>query len=146
MMKKMGSGGLPGDGNMPSMDESLQAMSEMMKSPLFQEFLSDPDKLEQSRQMILSNPMLKNLMSSMPGMGPLLDDPNAWRDAMQAAAQLYQNLDPQVMKQALSGVGGGAGLESLFGGADKAGLLNGFDTSSQNDPTSMTLEEMEDDE
>ena len=52
-------GGAGGDGEMPSMEESMKMMSSMMNSPMIQEMLSDPERLEQSRQMILQNPMLK---------------------------------------------------------------------------------------
>jgi len=56
----MGSlGGAGGEGGMPSMEESMKMMSNMMNSPMIQEMMSDPERLEQSRQMILQNPMLK---------------------------------------------------------------------------------------
>lgn len=64
-----------GDGKMPDMGESLEKMSELMSSPLFQEYMSNPEMLEQARQMILNNPMLKNMMVGMPGMAQLLEDP-----------------------------------------------------------------------
>ena len=55
-----------------------------MNSPIFKEYMSDPDRLEESRQMILNNPMLKSMMAGMPGMEDLLNSPEAWREAMQA--------------------------------------------------------------
>lgn len=55
LMKSMGGE----DGKMPSMEESMKMMSEMVNSPIFQEYMQDPERLEQSRQMILNNPMLK---------------------------------------------------------------------------------------
>jgi hypothetical protein len=54
-MKSMGGG----DGKPPSMEESMKMMQEMVNSPIFQEYMNDPERLEQSRQMILNNPMLK---------------------------------------------------------------------------------------
>ena len=57
MMGSMGGGA--GGGGMPSMDESMKMMSEMMNNPMIQEMMNDPERLEQSRQMILNNPMLK---------------------------------------------------------------------------------------
>ena len=64
-MKSMGAG--DGDGAPPNMEEAMSQMGSMMNSPIFQEFMSDPEKLEQSRQMILSNPLLKSMMAGMPG-------------------------------------------------------------------------------
>jgi hypothetical protein len=102
MVKQMMGGGA-GDGSMkpPSLEESMDMMTSMMKSPIFTEYMNDPDKLEQSRQMILNNPMLKSMMGSMPGMEELLNDPEAWKQAMQAAAQMYSQMDPEDLKQAM---------------------------------------------
>jgi hypothetical protein len=35
--------------------------------------MNDPAKLEESRQMILNNPMHKSMMAGMPGMDQLLE-------------------------------------------------------------------------
>lgn len=131
MMKNMG-----GPGGQQSMQEAMQAMSNMMQSPIFKEFMTDPEKLEQSRQMILSNPMLKGMMAGMPGMEELLNDKDAWREAMMAAASLYQNMDQdELMKGIMSG---------LTGGAPPAGLFDGtLDPSSS---TAAALEELEEDD
>ena len=109
---------------MPDMKESLEMMNNMMQSDLFQSYMSDPDKLEQSRQMILGNPMLKSMMAGMPGMDQILNDPVAWREAMQAAASMYKSMDPDTLMSMMSmggaggipGGGGGGGAEGLFGG------------------------------
>jgi hypothetical protein len=101
MMKSFGGGG--NGANMPSMAESMEAMSSMMNNPVFQEYMSDPEKLEESRQMILKNPMLKQMMMGMPGMEELLNDKDAWREAMQAAANMYKNLDSNDLMKAISG-------------------------------------------
>jgi hypothetical protein len=116
MVKKM----MGGEGEMkpPSLEESMDMMTSMMKSPIFTEYMNDPEKLEQSRQMILNNPMLKSMMGGMPGMEELLNDPEAWKQAMQAAAQMYSQMDPEDLKQAMmqgadassAMMGGGAGL------------------------------------
>jgi len=113
-MKSMGNG----DGNPPDMKESMEMMGNMMNSPIFQEFMSDPEKLEQSRQMILANPLLKSMMAGMPGMEEMLNDPVAWREAMQAAANLYKNMDPQDLMKAMMGDGGGGMPSGLFDGLD----------------------------
>ena len=107
MMKSMGGGD---GGGMPDMQESLKQMSSMMNSPMFQDFMNDPENLEKSRQMILTNPMLKGMMSGMPGMDELLNDPVAWREAMMAAATMYKNMDPEDLMKAMGGGQPGAGL------------------------------------
>merc|ERR1712124_96483 len=106
-------------------------MKELTNSPLFSEYMSDPTKLEESRQMILNNPMMKSMMGSMPGMKELLEDKDAWAETMKAAANMDQQMDPddmmKVMEQAkqaqggmmppgMPGMGAGAGL--MDGAAD----------------------------
>jgi len=111
MMNQMG-------GEMPSMEESMGAMQEMMNSPIFQEYMDDPEKLEQSRQMILSNPMMKGMMASMPGFDEILNDPVKWRETMLAAASMYKNLGSDLGKMMEGGDMGGAfgGMPGAFGG------------------------------
>ena len=132
MYKNMG-GGMPGmgggaNGEAPSMQESMAAMTDMMKSPIFTEYMNDPQKLEESRQMILNNPMMKSMMAGMPGMEEVLNDPDAWREAMQAAASMYQNMDSNDLMQAMMGGPGGAGA----GGGMPPGLFDGMDTAQNN--------------
>ena len=68
MAKSMGlGGGEGGAGGMPDMKESLDMMTKMTKSDVFQDYMKDPERLEESRQMILNNPMMKSMMGSMPG-------------------------------------------------------------------------------
>ncbi len=116
---------MPGGGEgMPSMEESMKMMQDMMNSPLFQEYMSDPDKLEQSRQMILSNPMMKGMMAGMPGFDEILNDPVKWRETMIAAANMYKNMGSDLSSlmdgsaDAFSGMGmdGPAGLDDLSEG------------------------------
>lgn len=113
LMKSLG-----GDGKMPDMKESLDMMSSMMNSPMFKEYMSDPEKLEESRQMILSNPMLKSMMAGMPGMQELLEDKDAWCAAMQAAASMYSQMDSDTLMKAMMGGGGAGGMPTggLFDG------------------------------
>ena len=59
LMNSMGLGGAGGDGKAPSLEESMNMMKDMMNSPMIKDMMSDPERLEQSRQMILNNPMLK---------------------------------------------------------------------------------------
>jgi hypothetical protein len=128
MMKSMGDG----SGEMPSMKESLDMMNNMMNSPIFQEYMNDPEKLEQSRQMILQNPMLKSMMAGMPGMEDLLNDPVAWREAMQAAASLYKNMDSNQL------------MKAMMGNADVMPGL--FDSPFDNSATVAALDELDEDD
>mmetsp|Transcript_19207 Transcript_19207/g.55770 ORF Transcript_19207/g.55770 Transcript_19207/m.55770 type:complete len:264 (+) Transcript_19207:149-940(+) len=119
LMKNMGGSA---DGEAPNLQESMEMMSGMMNSPIFQEYMNDPERLEQSRQMILQNPMLKSMMGSMPGMEEILNSPEAWREAMQAAAAMYQNMDQNELMQAMMGGAPGAGgMDGLFGSEAGAG-------------------------
>jgi uncharacterized ubiquitin-like protein YukD len=132
LLKGMGSGGLDdlmknmGGEGAPSMQESMEMMSSMMNSPIFKEYMSDPEKLEESRQMILNNPMLKSMMAGMPGMEQLLSSPEAWKEAMQAAASMYQNMDQNELMQAMMGAAGGGG--GMPGGG-MPGLFDGNSNS-----------------
>ena len=130
MMKSM-------DGKMPDLQESLQSMTQMMNSPMFQEYMSNPEMLEQSRQMILNNPMLKGMMAGMPGMEELLNDPEAWREAMQAAANMYQNMDPSTLASMMEGMG------NMPGGAPPGMFNGGFDNNSA--AATAALDELDED-
>lgn len=130
----MGSMGGGADGEMPSMEESMKMMSNMMNSPMIQEMMSDPERLEQSRQMILQNPMLTSMMAGMPGMDELLNDPDAWREAMQAAANMYKNMDPSTMMNAMMG------NNPMDGSLPGAGGL--FDGTLDNNAAAAALDEL----
>jgi len=109
-----------GDGEMPNLQESMGMMQDMMNSPLFKEYMEDPEKLEQSRQMILSNPMMKSMMAGMPGFDEILSDPVKWRETMMAAADMYKSMGSDLMNMpGLDGMGG----PGAFGlGGDAFGL------------------------
>lgn len=112
LMKGMGGA----NGEAPNLQESMEMMSGMMNSPIFKEYMSDPERLEQSRQMILQNPMLKSMMAGMPGMEDILNSPEAWREAMQAAASMYQSMDQDdLMKAMMGGPPGGVGMDEMGG-------------------------------
>jgi hypothetical protein len=124
--------------DMPSMEESMKSMTDVMKSPMFQDMMSDPEKLEQSRQMILNNPMLKGMMSGMPGMEDLLNDPDAWREAMQAAANMYKNMDPDDLIKTM--------MQGPPGGAAGGNMGNLFDGTLDNSAAAAALEELDEDD
>lgn len=127
MVNNMFGGGGGAPEGMPSMQESMEMMSNMMKSPMFTDFMTDPEKLEQTRQMILQNPMLKQMMASMPGMEELINDPKAWAAAMKATAEMYSKMDQDdlmnaIMQGAEASMGGEAGgiPPGLFDGMNGA--------------------------
>jgi len=142
MVTKMiagGMGGGGGDGGMPDMAEQVKMMKELTSSPLFSEFMNDPAKLEESRQAILNNPMMKSMMSSMPGMSDLLENKEAWAQAMQAAVGLMQQMEPEDMMkmvEAQSAALGGGGMPGMGGGAGAGGLFDGAGASSALDELS----------
>ena len=56
-----------GDMDMGAMGEQYEKMMEqMMDSPMIDELLNDPEKIEQSRQLILQNPMMVNMFKWCP--------------------------------------------------------------------------------
>jgi len=132
LMKSMGGaggmGGGAGDGQAPDMKESMKMMSDMMSSPLFKDFLKDPERLEQSRQMMLNNPMFTSMMKSIPGMEDILNDKDAWREAMLAAVDLYQNMDISQIMEAMgdnpNGFPGMGGMGGMPGASN--GLFDGL--------------------
>lgn len=139
MMGGMG-GGMGGgaDGEMPDIAESMKMMKELTNSPLFAEYMNNPDKLEESRQAILDNPMMKSMMASMPGMSDLLADKDAWAQTMQAAAGIMQSMDPEDMikmmeaQGMMGGEGGMGGMGGMSGGMPPGlgGMGNMFDGAS----------------
>lgn len=128
MMKGFSSGTTGGG---PSVKESMEMMSSMMKSPMFQEYMSDPKQLENSRKMILENPMLKSMLSSMPGLEDILSDPVAWRQTMVAAANMYKNMDPDQLLKAMGQLGGD---------------MTGLDGSGENAAAAAALDELDEDD
>ena len=147
MMKSMGGGGAGGP---KSLEEGMKAMQEAMNSPILQQMLQDPEKLEQSRQMILNNPMLKTMMSNMPGMNELLNDKDAWRQAMQMAAELYKNMDSETLMKAMAGGAEAAQKSMMNGDTNTAGLFDGStlfnDSMDSADKVTSAFDELDEDE
>merc|ERR1711862_19412 len=109
----------------------------------FKEYLSDPDKLEESRLMILNNPLLKSMMAGMPGMEDLLNDEVAWRQAMQSAANLYTSMDSDQIMQAMKSMGGG----DMGGAGGGMGLPGGlFDGTLDNSNTATAFDELDEED
>ena len=66
-------------------------MEQFLDSPMMQEFLNDPEKMEQSRQALLNNPMAMQMMQQMPGFEEM-------REALSAIpiAKLYEISESEV--------------------------------------------------
>lgn len=76
----------------------------------------------------------KNMMSGMPGMEELLNDEEAWREAMQAAANMYKSMDPNQLMQSMMG---------NMGGLDGMPSGNGlFDGNLDNNAAAAALDEL----
>jgi len=159
------SGGMPnvsdllksGEG-MPNMEESMDMMQNMINSPMLQEYMKDPEKIEAARQMILSNPMIKQMMGGMPGMKEILEDKDAWREAMTAVANMYKNMDPETLKsmmdpEAMKSMMGSMDPEalnsmmgSMGGNSGLGGLFGGGTSSTDADKELSSLDELSEDD
>jgi len=83
-----GPGGVPSFEDMGIKEEEYEAMlDQMYDSDMFSQLFGDPEKLEETRQALISNPMMKQMFGSMPGFEEILNDPDAFREAMTTAQQ-----------------------------------------------------------
>jgi hypothetical protein len=139
MIQKMMMGGGGNPGEMPDMKESMTMLKQLTDSPMFSEYMSDPAKLEEARQMILTNPMMKGMMASMPGMSELLDDKDAWVQAMTAAASIMKSMDSDDMIKMMEAQAGGSMPPGMggMGGMDTAGLFDGGMGSAASSSTAL---------
>ena len=131
-----GGGGMPGMPGMPSLGadgmpdpaEIQKMMGEMLASPMMRELFEDPEKMEQTRQMMLSNPMIKPMLDQVPGMAEIIQDPEKWRQHMQESLAEIQKMQSS---GALDGALGGA----LGGGPTQAEeeMVDEFDNDEEED-------------
>ena len=98
MLKQMGL-----DGHMtPDKIEGLMGqVKAMLANPAITAMFENPEILEQSRQQILSNPMLMKAYDGM-GMGALIRDPAAFRAQMEGMKSMLEN--PELLQKAMSGL------------------------------------------
>jgi len=135
--------GAGGGGEAPDLEQSMKMMQEMISTPYFQEFLNDPSKMEESRQLLLQNPMMKTMIESIPFMKDIIGDKDAFRQTMLSAAQMYKDM----------GTDGGGGMadamhkmSGMFGGMPGLDMnmnmnMNGmFDN--QNIDNNLALDEL----
>lgn len=85
--------GMEGLGGPGGMEKIMQQMGPMMKglmqSDALQEYLNDPTKQEASRDAILNNPMLKQVLESDPEFAKVVNDKDQWKKSMEAAKSLF---------------------------------------------------------
>ena len=115
---------LPEDGKMPDPADAMKMMQDMMSNPVFDEYMNDEAKLEESRQQILNNPMMKAAMQNIPGFNEILNSKEMWRDTMRAAAQMYKNMGPEELS-AMMNMGMGGGMPGMGGGMPGMGGMGG---------------------
>jgi len=87
MMKQFG---LDGPVTQEKVEQAMSQIKTMFQNPAMKQFFEDPEILEQSRQQILSNPMLMNAYEAM-GMGDLIRNPETFRNQMLSFKKLMEN-------------------------------------------------------
>lgn len=121
--------GLGGAGDM------MQSMFGGAQQKEVLEALSDPKKLEESRQQLLQHPMFKQMAASVPGLAEAVKDPAKWKETMEQARSMMDQVSqggPQAaeVKQAMEqgmkmwqqGNQATGGLDALLGSAPKDGV------------------------
>merc|ERR1711862_733995 len=139
-----------GGKNGNNLEQSMKMMQEMINTPYFQEFLNDPDKMEESRQLLLQNPMMKSMLDSIPFMKDIIGDKEKFRQTMISAAQMYKEMGSEdgagssMMAEAMQRMNG------LFG-TNNNGMPFGLDMNeiidkSKNDNHNLALDELSEDD
>lgn len=115
-----GGGGATGEalGGAPLNMENLMAQipqlfSGLMNAPVFKDYLNSAEKQEQSREAILTNPVMKKLLEEDPEFARVLNDPEKWRASMDAAKSLF-----------IGGEGDAAAAAGAEGVTDPSSKLN----------------------
>jgi hypothetical protein len=79
-------------------EEGMNMASKMMEE--MQSVMTDPDKLQQALQQIVDNPALKGFANAVPGLAEALADPDALRNHVEKAAEIFQKMqDPEQMQE-----------------------------------------------
>ncbi|GMI46332.1 hypothetical protein TrCOL_g9571 [Triparma columacea] len=120
--------------------EMLRLMQKMLKSPAVSGYLNDPAKIEQARQMVISNPMLKTMVSSsLPGFDEILGSKERWAETMVAARDMYLNMGEEEIKMMAKMMEGQMGKSGPMGGPMGGGMGGGMESSDQ------SLDELDED-
>merc|ERR1712232_1032930 len=107
---------------------------------MFDTFMNDEARLEESRQQILKNPMMAQAMQGIPGFSEILNSKELWRDTMRAAAQMYKNMGPEDLAAMMQGgMGGMPGMNmpgmggDMFGSSSSGSVNSALDELSEGD-------------
>lgn len=73
-------------------------MEQFLDSPMMQEFLNDPEKMEQSRQALLNNPMAMQMMKQMPGFEDIINDKEKFQERMLASKAQFDEMRKEASK------------------------------------------------
>ncbi len=73
-------------------------MEQFLDSPMMQEFLNDPEKMEQSRQALLNNPMAMQMMQQMPGFEEIINDKDKFQERMLASKAQFDAMRKEAGK------------------------------------------------
>lgn len=104
--------GMGSPANMEQLFAQLpQMMNGLLSTPLFKEYLNNSEKQEQSREAILSNPMMRSLLENDPEFASVVNDPEKWRASMEAAKSLLPE-DEEADANADADAGSGAAATS----------------------------------
>jgi len=145
-------GGANGEGGGgPNLEQSMKMMQEMINTPYFQEFLNDPSKMEESRQLLLQNPMMKSMIESIPFMKDIIGDKDKFRETMISAAQMYKEMgsseDGSMMAEAMQRMNGLFGTNNAAASGMPFGLdINGIMDKTQNVNNNLALDELSEDD
>ncbi|KAJ1461949.1 hypothetical protein M885DRAFT_505971 [Pelagophyceae sp. CCMP2097] len=92
--------GLPAGMTPENMGEYAKMMEGFMDSPMMQEFLSDPEKMEQTRMALLKSPMAAQMMQSVPGFEEIINNKELWHERMLESKQQFDLLRKQKQEAA----------------------------------------------
>merc|ERR1719248_215040 len=87
-----------------------------------QSVLTDPEKLKTGLEQFATNPALKGLADSIPGMKEMLEDPEQLAEQASKVSEVMQNLqDPEKLQKMMGG--DGSGLENMQEAMQKVAQL-----------------------
>uniref|UniRef100_A0A7S1ETX0 peptidylprolyl isomerase n=1 Tax=Timspurckia oligopyrenoides TaxID=708627 RepID=A0A7S1ETX0_9RHOD len=90
----LGGGGPGGAGSLDALMKQMpQMMNGLWQSEAMQDYLNDESKQEASREAIQSNPMLKQWLAADPEFAKVVNDPNKWKESMEAAKKMFAGID-----------------------------------------------------
>jgi len=67
-----------------------EMVDKMYDSDMMSQLFNDPEQLEMTRKAILENPMMKQMMESLPGFQDIINDPESWKNAMLQAKEMME--------------------------------------------------------